>query len=142
MVGHYILNMGAMEMATRLLIARIYGTDRTAIFNDDLAARIGSLRKSFPRGDRARLSRAIEGERISQSRGGRDLWQRRFWEHLIHDQGDCTRHADYVHWNLVKHGWVRRLADWPHSTFHESRWRRIYPEDCGDENVPSLAAAE
>ena len=61
------------------------------------------------------FSRAIEkGERVSQSRakrGERGLWQRRFWEHLIRDQGDFNRHVDYVHWNPVKHGWVRRVAD-------------------------------
>jgi len=41
----------------------------------------------------------------------------RFWEHLIRDQEDFNRHADYIHWNPVKHGWVRRVADWPHSSF-------------------------
>jgi hypothetical protein len=54
MVGRYILNMGALEMATRLLIARIEGTDRTPIFNDDLVARIGFVRKRFPREDGVR----------------------------------------------------------------------------------------
>jgi putative transposase len=92
------------------------------------------------------FSRAIEkGERISQSRakrGERGLWQRRFWEHLIRDQSDFNRHVDYVHWNPVKHGWVRRVADWPHSSFHAFRQRGIYPEDWGGENVPTFAAGE
>ena len=69
--------------------------------------------------------RAIEKvERISQSRakrGERGLWQRRFWEHLIRDQADFNRHADYVHWNPVRHGWVTRVSDWPHSSFHAFR---------------------
>ena len=94
---------------------------------------------------KGQFSRAIEkGERISQSRakrGERGLWQRRFWEHLIRDQADCNRHVDYVHWNSVRHGWVRRVADWPHSSFHAFRRRGIYPEDWG-ETVPSLAAGE
>lgn len=82
------------------------------------------------------FSRAIgTGERISPSRakrGERGIWQRRFWEHLIRDQDDFNRHADYVHWNPVKHGWVSRVADWPHSTFHEFVQRGIYPLDwCG-----------
>ena len=25
---------------------------------------------------------------------------------------------DYVHLNPVKHGWVKRVCDWPYSTFH------------------------
>ena len=90
------------------------------------------------------FSRAIaKGERISQSRakrGERGLWQRRFWEHLIRDQADFNRHVDYVHWNPERHGWVRRVSDWPHSSFHAFRRRGIYPENWGGENVPSLGA--
>jgi putative transposase len=41
------------------------------------------------------------------SRGEYDLWQRRFWEHLIRDENDVARHVDYIHYNPVKHG----LAD-------------------------------
>jgi REP-associated tyrosine transposase len=69
------------------------------------------------------FSRAIEkGERISQSqRGERGLCQRLRWEHHIRHQADFNRHVDYVHWNPVKHGWVRRVADWPHSSFHAFR---------------------
>jgi REP-associated tyrosine transposase len=92
------------------------------------------------------LSGAIEkGERISQSRakrGERGIWQRRFWKHLIRDQTDFNRHVDYGHWNPVKHGWLRRVADWPHSSFHASRRRGIYAEDWGGENVPSIAAGK
>ena len=82
------------------------------------------------------FSRTIaEGERISLSRakrGERGIWQRRFWEHLIRDQEDFNRHVDYIHWNPVKHGWVSRVADWPHSSFHEYLRQGIYTEDwCG-----------
>jgi putative transposase len=92
------------------------------------------------------FSRALDkGERISQSRanrGERSLWQRRFWEHAIRNQDDLNRHIDYVHWNPVKHGWVRRVADWPHSSFHAFKRRGVYPEDWGGQNVPSLGAGE
>lgn len=94
---------------------------------------------------RGNFSRAIEkGEHISSSRrkrGERGLWQRRFWEHLIRDQEDFNRHADYIHWNPVKHGWVQRVADWPHSSFHEYVRRGIYPVDwCGGSG--EIAAGE
>ena len=55
--------------------------------------------------------------------------QRRFWEHLIRDQTDFNCHVDCVHWNPVKRGWMRRVADWPHSSFHAFKRRGIYPED-------------
>ena len=36
---------------------------------------------------------------------------------------------DYVHFNPVKHGLVRRVADWPHSTFHRLVKAGVYPLD-------------
>jgi len=38
----------------------------------------------------------------------RGLWQRRYWEHAIRDDADLERHIDYIHFNPVKHGFVRR----------------------------------
>ena len=46
------------------------------------------------------------------------IWQRRFWEHMIRDEDDLRRHMDYIHFNPVKHGLVKRVRDWPYSTFH------------------------
>ena len=88
---------------------------------------------------KAQFSRAVEkGERRSSSRiarGERGVWQRRFWEHLIRDQDDFNRHADYIHWNPVKHGWAQRVADWPLSTFHDYVKRGAYPADWGGAGV-------
>ena len=52
------------------------------------------------------------------SNGELALWQRRYWEHTIRNEDDFERHIDYVHFNPVKHGYVRRVGDWPHSSFH------------------------
>ena len=57
------------------------------------------------------------------------LWQRRFWEHTIRDDRDLARHIDYVHFNPVKHGLVRRVRDWPYSSFHHYVREGILPED-------------
>ncbi|MCB1561189.1 MAG: transposase [Xanthomonadales bacterium] len=71
---------------------------------------------------KAGFSRTITaGEPISASRerkGERGIWQRRFWEHQIRDDRDRQAHIDYVHFNPVKHGYVTRASDWPHSTIH------------------------
>jgi len=95
---------------------------------------------------KGQFSRAIEkSERISQSRsarGERGIWQRRFWEHLIPDDEDFNRHVDYVHWNPVKHGWAQRVADWPHSSFHDYVRRGLYPENWGGEDLASVEAGE
>ncbi|NWL80625.1 transposase [Pseudomonas taiwanensis] len=63
-----------------------------------------------------------EQDWVSQSkrdRRERTIWQRRFWEHQIRDERDFAQHVDYVHINPVKHGHVRRAADWPHSSIHK-----------------------
>ena len=65
------------------------------------------------------------------ARRERGLWQRRYWEHAIRDDRDLERHVDYIHFNPVKHGYVSRVADWPHSTFHRYVERGILPADWG-----------
>lgn len=61
-------------------------------------------------------------ERITGSRnrkGERGIWQRRYWEHLIRDDDDFEKHANYIHYNPVKHGYVQQAPDWPYSTIHD-----------------------
>jgi len=53
--------------------------------------------------------------------------QRHYWEHFIRDDADYQRHVDYVHVNPLKHGYVKRVADWPYSTFHRYVANDIYP---------------
>jgi len=53
-----------------------------------------------------------------QTKGERGIWQRRYWEHTIRDERDYAAHMDYVHINPVKHAHVKRVADWPYSSFH------------------------
>ncbi|PPD42628.1 MAG: transposase [Methylobacter sp.] len=81
------------------------------------------------------FSRTIpKGEKISTSRETRrerGLWQRRFWAHLIVNQDDMNMHIDYIHWNPVKHGKVRQVADWPYSSFHRFVEQGIYPANWG-----------
>jgi putative transposase len=63
------------------------------------------------------------GEESKQSKGRRKkgyrgTWQKRFWEHTCESVRDVQRCVDYVHYNPKKHGLVRNVRDWPHSTFH------------------------
>ena len=54
-----------------------------------------------------------------KKRGQRGVWQPRFWEHTLRDETDLETHFDYIHWNPRKHGLVKRVRDWPWSTFHK-----------------------
>ncbi|MDM8567124.1 hypothetical protein QUF74_15920 [Candidatus Halobeggiatoa sp. HSG11] len=76
----------------------------------------------------SRLLPSIEKKSTSRiKRGERGIWQRRFWEHVIRDENDFNRHVDYIHWNPVKHGWVKQVKDWPYSSFHNHVEQGIYP---------------
>ncbi len=92
------------------------------------------------------FSRAIDKrERISESRQKRrerGLWQRRFWAHLITDQQDFNVHTDYIHWNPVKHGKVKRVIDWPYSSFHKFVRQGIYPSTWGCDGEFDINAGE
>ncbi len=95
---------------------------------------------------KADFSRSIpKTERRSESRktrGERGIWQRRYWEHLIRDEEDYSRHIDYVHWNPVKHGWVKQVKAWPYSSFYKHVDRGIYPLDWAGEIDDSMGYGE
>lgn len=70
-----------------------------------------------------------EGNRSRAKRRELGLWQRLFWEHEIRDESDFERHVDYIHWNPVKHGYVRAVCDWPYSSFHRFVEKDLVPRD-------------
>ena len=55
----------------------------------------------------------------------RAIWQRRFWDHHIRDEADYAAHVRYCWMNPVKHGFVERPVDWPHSSIHRDIARGI-----------------
>jgi putative transposase len=66
---------------------------------------------------------------VRKARNERGIWQRRFWEHMIRNDADYAKHVEYCYINPVKHGLVRRVRDWPHSSFHRDVERGIVPLD-------------
>jgi putative transposase len=81
----------------------------------------GEFSRALPGGEKLSASRANKGERA--------IWQRRYWEHTLRDEKDFERHADYIHFNPVKHGHVGRVQDWPYSSFHRMVRDGVYPQD-------------
>ena len=84
------------------------------------------IKSAFTRGllQRAHLRR-------KNKRHEYDVWQHRFWEHTIRNDRDFENHVNYIHYNPVKHGWVRRVVDWPYSSFHRYVKRGLLSEDWG-----------
>ena len=80
------------------------------------------------------FSRGLDAQPRSPSKitkREKGIWQRRYWEHAIRDEADLERHVDYIHFNPVKHGYVSRVVDWPHSSFHRYVAQRVLPTDWG-----------
>lgn len=109
------LPRGDADFATRIRLIKTYFT------------------KSLGLGDDAKPTHASRA-----SKGERDVWQRRYWEHLIRDENDWQVRLDYIHYNPVKHGLVARPADWPHSTFHVWIERGVYDPRWGSDDRPPL----
>jgi putative transposase len=70
---------------------------------------------------------------VRRERNERGIWQRRYREHMIRDDADYARHVEYCYFNPVKHDLVRRVQDWPHSSFHRDVRRGLFPLDWAGE---------
>ena len=79
--------------------------------------------------------------RVVSKKGERGIWQRRFWEHSLRDEEDFIRHVEYIHYNPVKHGYVSRVKEWSHSSFHHYVRDGSYPLEwagCSDNETSSF----
>ena len=50
---------------------------------------------------------------------------------LPRDEADFTRHAEYIHYNPVKHGYATSPIEWPYSSFRRYVEAGTYPSDWG-----------
>ena len=101
----------------------------------DYSTRWNLIKGNFSRGLPAAATRTAS--KIRQREKG--IWQRRFWEHQIRDEDDFQHHADYVHFNPVKHGLVKRAAEWEYSSFHQWLARGMLSADwAGDASEGSF----
>jgi putative transposase len=71
-----------------------------------------------------------------QKKGEQDVWQRRFWEHMIRDENDLSRHVEYIHYNPVKHALVNSPDEWSYSSFKDYVKDGLYPTNwCDFSNI-------
>ena len=68
----------------------------------------------------------------------RMVWQRRFWEHAIHDEADWRKHMDYIHYNPVKHGLVNRPGEWRRSSFGNAVRKGWYEASWGADEPATI----
>lgn len=62
------------------------------------------------------------------SKGEKDIWQRRYWEHTIINEEDLFKHIDYIHYNPMKHYSIAP-KNWQFSSFYKFVKQKYYYED-------------
>ncbi|WP_287720186.1 transposase, partial [Microcystis sp. M41BS1] len=85
------------------------------------------------------VNREVSQSRIN--RRERNLWQRRYWEHLLRDERDFALHCDYIHYNPVKHGLCANPQDWQFSSIHRFIAQGIYPPNWGSDGIKEIPTA-
>lgn len=97
--------------------------------DNDFSIRWSEIKRFVSSSCRAAYHEPSIQTQAARERRESTIWHRRFWEHRIRDEHDFARHCDYIHFNPVKHGQVRRVGDWPYSTFHRYVRHGIYAHD-------------
>lgn len=107
--------------------------------DDDFASRWRQIKHDFTMGCVGANAKVGTSRR---SKGESNVWQRRFWEHLIRDEEDWRRHMDYIAWNPVKHGYASNPADWEFGSFRRLVERGWYPPGWGATEPESVKGME
>ena len=105
--------------------------------DDDYSTRWKKLKSKFTRRWLKAGGREMPLSASRKARGERGIWQRRFWEHTLLKEDDPEAHLDYIHYNPVKHGYVRRPWDWTFSSFRRYVGLGQYDEKLGVERTVS-----
>ena len=108
--------------------------------DEDYSKRWGLIKAGFSKRVRGSFCQQNDSSNVSKKKHREaSFWQRRFWEHAVRDDEDFRRHVNYIHYNPVKHGLVKRARDWPYSTFRRFVEDGVYPEDWGGGEAANLA---
>lgn len=99
--------------------------------DDDFSNRWKAIKIRFVQA----LPRTERRSKVRIAKGERGIWQRRYWEHLIRDERDYARHTDYIHYNPVKHSYVKRASEWPHSSIHRYIARGVVDRNWGTSDL-------
>ena len=77
----------------------------------------------------------IEDYELTESRKNKkekDIWQRRYWEHTIQNEVELNKLTDYIHYNPVKHRYVKMAKEWQYSSFMKYVKQGLYEENWCD----------
>jgi putative transposase len=94
-------------------------------FDSDYPTRWRLIKHYFSRMILPRNDELISLARISKKE--RQIWQRRYWEHVIRDDQDLNNHIEYIHYNPIKHGKTKEPGEWEFSSFNKFVKNGYYP---------------
>jgi putative transposase len=106
--------------------------------DDDYSTRWSNIKRYF---SIACVGIKTDTSKSRQAKREKPVWQNRFWEHTIKSERDRQNHADYIHYNPVKHGLVISPGDWPYSSFGRCVNKGWYDENWGKgepENIKGM----
>src|SRR3954463_2319229 len=78
----------------------------------DYATRWQLIKRRFTKSFLSAGGQEILRSASRETKAERGVWQRRYFEHTCRDETDLKRCADYLHVNPLKHGLIKRIADW------------------------------
>ncbi|MGH8497476.1 MAG: REP-associated tyrosine transposase [Methylococcales bacterium] len=133
-------NVDVLRIAyKRIMAEKLFTTDAIVVLPDHLHCiwRLPEGDADFP--ERWREIKKIVSKRIGIKRHDRnamDLWQPRFFDHVLRNEEDWRGHVDYIHYNSVKHGLAASPAEWPYSSFHKAVAKGWHAENWGSNGEP------
>ena len=67
-----------------------------------------------------------------KSKREKGIFQRRYYEHTIVDENELNAIIDYIHYNPIKHGYVKMAKDWEYTSFKKFVKNGFYDENWCD----------
>ena len=64
-----------------------------------------------------------------KNRREKGIWQRKYYDHIIRNENDFYKHLDYIHYNPIKHDYVKKAKDWKYSSFKKFVKMGYYDEN-------------
>lgn len=104
--GKVMRELPVATMAICVLPNHLHGVWKLPPDDSDFSTRWQRIKSYFSQALPTHAKRS-ESKQHKREKG---LWQRRFWEHQVRNEIDLERHVDYIHYNPVKHGLVRRVS--------------------------------
>jgi putative transposase len=92
---------------------------------DDYPKIISSFKSNFSRF----MPKNVNQTESQMKRREKGIWQRKYYDHIVRDENDFHKHLDYIHYNPVKHNYVKAPKDWEYSSFKKFVKMGFYEKD-------------